>query len=75
MSCLSQTDINKSIKKTVKMSSSSFTMKMSSIMVSKSNEPVDVGVGKKNNSYNRYLARKKAPHIIQTNEIVQNCSC
>ena len=46
---------------------------MSSIVVSQGGD--EVGVGKKHGSYARYLAKKKAPYIIKSGEIVQSDKC
>lgn len=73
----SKTQINRQIKNLSRQSSSTHIMKMSMLMISQTHRDGDVGVGVKHDSYVRYLARKKAPHIIQTDEkgTTLNCAC
>tara|TARA_Y100000590_G_C15726267_1_gene1015361 strand:+ start:2429 stop:2629 length:201 start_codon:yes stop_codon:yes gene_type:complete len=57
----------------VRMQSSFGTFKKVCLTVSREKE--DVGVGKKKDSYVRYLARKVAGVIKKGKEVDQDCSC
>ena len=55
--------VQKKIWNVCRVQSSLYTMNLSAQTV---NNKQDVGVGKKHGSYDRYLARKKAPHLYST---------
>jgi hypothetical protein len=74
---VSKTQISRQIKNLSRQTSSTHIMKMSMLMISQTHRDGEVGVGVKHDSYARYLARKKAPHIIQTDEkgTTLDCGC
>lgn len=56
--------VQKKIWNVCRVQSSLYTMNLSAQTVNHNKQ--DVGVGKKHGSYDRYLARKKAPHLYST---------
>ena len=58
--------VQKKIWNECRVQSSLYTMNLSAQTVNNNNNKQDVGVGKKHGSYDRYLARKKAPHLYST---------
>ena len=56
--------VQKKIWNVCRVPSSLYTMNLSAQTVNHNKQ--DIGVGKKHGSYDRYLARKKAPHLYST---------
>ena len=63
-SCGTEESVQKKIWNVCRVQSSLYTMNLSAQTVNHNKQ--DVGVGKKHGSYDRYLARKKAPHLYST---------